>query len=180
MNRNVLLVVGYREQIDFLTFSTVCTFWATLTKMCRHISCAISCAVILFQIKFMSWKHSLYVFSAYYIQVPLLSFFWWCFALWVVPLKSVRAVKDRVIIQYQYAVSPTRKPSDCAVGPFAPQALEISRWWGGHKYSCCCSLDQIPCLFGLNRQEYRWDQGFSEQIPCEQAACKSQSFVVWI
>lgn len=81
MNRNVLFMVGYREQIDFLTFSTVCTFWSTLTKMCRHISCAISCAVILFQIKFMSWKHSLYFFSAYYIQVPLLSFFWWCFAL---------------------------------------------------------------------------------------------------
>lgn len=144
MNRNVLFMVGYREQIDFLTFSTVCTFWATLTKMCRHISWAISCAVILFQIKFVL-KAFFTFFSAYYMQFLLLSFFWWCFALWVVPLKSVRAIKDQVIIQYQYVVSSTRKPSDCAMGPFAPQALEISQWWGGHKYGCCCSLDQIPC-----------------------------------
>lgn len=49
-----------------------------------------------------------------------------------------------------------------------------------HRCGCCCGLDQSPRLFGLNRQEYRQDQGFSEQIPCEQVACKSQGFVIWI
>ena len=65
-------------------------------------------------------------FSAHCMQVLLPSLFGWCFALWVVPLKSAGAVKDRVTMQYQHVVSSTRRPSDCAVGPFVPQTLEIS------------------------------------------------------
>lgn len=49
------------------------------------------------------------------------------------------------------------EPLDCAVGPFVPQAVQIPGR-GGHKYGCCCSLDQSPCLFGLNGQKYRGDE----------------------
>lgn len=89
------------------------------------------------------------------MQVLLPSFFFGRhFTLWVVPLKSVRAVKYWIIIHYQYFVVCTHKPSGCAMGPFVPQALEI---FGreGHQYGRCCSLDRSFCLFGLDRRDYR-------------------------
>lgn len=136
MNTNILLVAGYRGQIrDFLTFCTVCTFWARLTKTCEY-TYAVPSPVLDSLSNNAYLLEVIFIFFLYMGSLPLL--YWWC--------SMSSSGKEQQLTMLLCCISVLQLP--------------CSKHWkflGGGKTSMPTAVVWIGVLVHSVWTEYRWE-----------------------